>query len=249
MHVVQVVVDDGTQRLGFVVARHLATGSTYAGHRGAQRGTRTTEVKAHFVELVEGLLDVFGLDALEHDVAGLAMEGDQAGTTGCRPDVAHLAQQVRGVVHAGGRLDTQGVEFGRLGEQRIVVFVLQLGETGDHAAAVAEHANGTALPVAELGLVRGFQLTHQVNHHVVFLGQALEAGHEAGPRAFFELVQIRGVVHLLRHFVSPRTFRNARSAGSSTVSHHGIGLLRPSPSFSWVNHVLPLGRYAPTQKE
>ena len=50
-----------------------------AGHRGAQRGTGAAEVEAHFVEVVERRLHVCGGDALEHDVAGLAVEGDQAG--------------------------------------------------------------------------------------------------------------------------------------------------------------------------
>src|SRR5574340_1125906 len=38
---------------------------------------------------------------------------------------------------------------------------------------------------------------------------------------------------------SPRTFRNARSAQGSTVCHHPIELMDPSPSFSWGNAVTP----------
>ncbi len=78
---------------GFVEAGHFAAGRTDAGHRGTQRRAGAAEVEAHFVELVEGRLDVFGRDALEHDVAGLAVEGDQTRTVPFRPDIAHFAQQ------------------------------------------------------------------------------------------------------------------------------------------------------------
>ena len=89
------------------------------------------------------------------------------------------------------------MEFSSLGENRLVVCVFQFGETGNNTTTVTEHPNRATLPVTNLGLVGRFQLTHQVNHHVVILGQALEAGHEAGPRAFLELVQIRRINHLL----------------------------------------------------
>ena len=54
---------------------------------------------------------VFSVDgADEHDVAGLAVEGDQARAL-LLPAVAQLAQHVGGVVIAGRRLHAQGVEF------------------------------------------------------------------------------------------------------------------------------------------
>ena len=150
MHVVQVAVDDGAQRAGLVVAGHFATGRADAGHGGAQRGTGAAQVEADGVEAVEGLLHVLAADALEHDVAGLAVEGDQPGTARFHPDVGDLAQQVRGVVHAGGRLHAQGVELGGLGEQGLAVRILQFGEAGNDAAAITDHADGAAFPVASL---------------------------------------------------------------------------------------------------
>ncbi|GAO37721.1 hypothetical protein SCT_3157 [Sulfuricella sp. T08] len=117
------------------------------------------------------------------------------------PHIGHLAQQVGGVVHAGRRLDAQGVELGRIGIDMFLVLVLELGKTRDYAAAIAEHANGTALPVTFSGRVGCFQLTHQVNHHIVVISQALEAGHKAGPWAAFQLVEKRRVVLFLSHGV------------------------------------------------
>jgi hypothetical protein len=214
VHVVNVVVDDGAQGLGFVEAGHFAAGGADAGHRGAQRGTGATKIEAHFIEFVEGNLDIRSVAALEHDVAGLTMERDQTRTAGFQPGVTELAQQVGGVMHARGRLDAQGVELGRFREHGVAGLILELGETGDHATAVTEHTNRTPLPVSLHVLIGRFQLAHQVDHHVAVLGQTLESGHEAGPRAFLELVQIGRINHFLCHSFSPRTFRNARSASA-----------------------------------
>ncbi|EWS63192.1 hypothetical protein Y695_03575 [Hydrogenophaga sp. T4] len=130
------------------------------------------------------------------------MEGNQARAV-FLPDVAHLAQHVGVVVHAGRRLHTQRVELGGVGELGLAVGVLELGEARNHAAAVAEHPHRAALPVALAGPVGGFELTHQVNHVVLLASQPLEAGHEAGPRTALELVEHRGVVHFLGHVLSP----------------------------------------------
>jgi hypothetical protein len=189
VHVVDVVVDDGTQGARLVIAGHFAARRADAGHGGAQRGPGATQVEADGVEPVEGLLHVLAADALEHDVAGLAVEGDQPGAAGVHPDIGDLAQQVRGVVHAGRGLHAQGVEFGRIGEQGLAVGILEFGEAGNDAGAVADHAHRPPLPVARLVAVRGFQLAEQVGHHGVVVGEALEACHEGRPGAGLELIE------------------------------------------------------------
>ena len=185
-------------RSRLVVARLLAARGADAGHRGADRGARAAEVEAELVQLVERLLDVFAGRALEHDVAGLAVEGNQAGAVPL-PDVAHLAQHVGVVVHAGRWHHPQGVELGRIGEDRLAGFVLELGEARNDAAAVAEHADRTALPVALARPVRGLELTQQVDDIVLVLRQALQPSDEAWPRTALERVEHRGRMHLLCH--------------------------------------------------
>ena len=101
-------------RLDLVVAGLLAARLADAARRGAQRRAGAAQVEADLVEFVEGLLHVLGRAALEHDVAGLAVEGDQARAV-LLPDVAELAQHVGRVVIAGRRLDAQRVEFLRGG--------------------------------------------------------------------------------------------------------------------------------------
>ncbi len=218
--VVEEGVDDLPVRAGLVVAALLAARGADAAHRGAHRGAGAAEVEAQFVERVEGVLHLVGLGALEHDVARLAVEGDQAGAV-LFPDVAHLAQHVGVVVHAGRRLHAQGVELGGVGEDRRALVVLQLGEARDDAAAVAEHADRAALPVALLGAVGRLQLTHQVDHVVLVLRQALQAGHEAGPGAGLELVEHRRVVRFLGHACCLR--RSGSSGPAAAPARRCVG--------------------------
>ncbi len=56
----------------------LAARGTDAGHRGAHRRPGATEVETQLVEFVESALHIGGAGALEHDVARLAVEGDQS---------------------------------------------------------------------------------------------------------------------------------------------------------------------------
>ena len=198
MDVVEEAVDHRLVRLGFVVAGLLAARRADAGHRSAHGRAGAAEVEAHFVDLVPGLLHVFGGAALHHDVARLAVQRDQAGTV-LVPDVAELAQRRGVVVHAGGRHDTQGVEFGGILEHRLACFVLDLGEARDDAAAVAADTDGAALPVTLAGLVGVLEVAEDVDHVVFILGQALEAGDETGPGSGFQLIQVRGGVHGLGH--------------------------------------------------
>src|SRR4030067_611950 len=115
------------------------------------------------------------------------------------PDVAELAQDVAGVMHRRRRHDADGVEFLGLGEHWLAVLVHELGEARNDAAPVPAHTRRTALPVAKAGLVGVLELTEQVDHHVLVFRQALQAGHEARPGTALELVEHRGVVHLLGH--------------------------------------------------
>ena len=197
MHFVQELVDDRAMRLHFVVAGHFAAGMADAAHRGAQRGAGAAEVETDFVEVVEGLLHVLGRAALEHDVAGLAVEGDQARAV-LLPDVAHLAQQIGRVVVARRRLHAQRVEFFR-GR----VLARDLGKARNDAAAISEHRDGAALPVSGLRLVGMLELAEQIVHHwrillVAGIAQSLQAGHEAWPRAAFEFVEQRRRMLALR---------------------------------------------------
>ena len=183
---------------GLVVARLLAARRADAGHRRAHRRAGAAEVEAQLVDRVERRLHVGAGHALEHDVAGLAVERDEAGAV-LLPDVGHLAQDVGVVVHPRRRHHPQRVELRRIGKQRLVVGVLRLGEARDHAAAVAEHADRAALPVALARLVGVLELTHQVDHVVLVLRQPLQAGDEARPRAALELVEHRSGMHFFGH--------------------------------------------------
>ena len=147
MHFAEQAVDDGAVGAHFVVTGLFAARMADAAHGGAHGGSGAAHVEADFVELVEGLLDVLGGAALEHDVAALAVQGDQAGTV-TLPDVAHLAQQIGAVMHAGGRLDAQGMKFLRRGK-----FLGDFREAGDHPAAIPIDPDRSALPIAPAGLV------------------------------------------------------------------------------------------------
>ncbi len=131
------------------------------------------------------------------------------------PDVAELAQHVGVVVHAGGWHHAQRVEFGRVVEDGLAGFVLQLGEARDHAAAIAEHADGAAFPVALARPVRRLELAQQIDHVVLVLRQPFQAGNEARPRPGFELIEHRGGMHLLGHgsllLAGSADFRKKRS--------------------------------------
>jgi hypothetical protein len=201
------VVDEGVDHLAvgarFVVAALFAARRADAAHRGPHRRPGAAEVEAEFVQGVEGVLDLVGLGALEHDVARLAVEGDQARAM-LLPDVGHLAQHVGGVVHAGRWLHAQGVELGRIRKHRHALLVLQLGEARDHAAAVAEHTDRAALPVPLLCAVGRLQLTHQVDHVVLVVSQTLQPGDETRPGPALELVEHGCRMGLLCHgAVSP----------------------------------------------
>ncbi|MCC2111185.1 MAG: hypothetical protein KDJ16_04045 [Hyphomicrobiales bacterium] len=111
------------------------------------------------------------------------------------PDVAHLAQHVGGVMVARRRLHAQRMEFLRFRE-----LVGNLGEPRNDAAAIAEHRDGAALPVAEPIFVGMLELTKQVVDHaaiaVAFIAQRLQAGDKARPRTALQVVEQRCVVNL-----------------------------------------------------
>ena len=94
----------------FVGAGHFATGRADAGHGGAHARPDAAQIEAVVVDFVEEVLGVFGIGADEHDVAGLAVEGDEAGAV-FFPGVGQLAQHVGGVVVACRGLYAQGVEL------------------------------------------------------------------------------------------------------------------------------------------
>ena len=180
-------------RARLVKAGLFAARRTDAGHAGAHGRSGATQIETEFVDLVEGALHVGGAGALEHDVARLAVKGDESRAVPF-PDVAHLAQHVGVVVHAGRRLHAQRVEF--LGRRE---HLCNFGKARNHPATVAEYAHRSALPVALARLVGVLQLTHQVGHVVTVLGQAFEPGDKAGPGPTFKLVQHGGVVRLFAH--------------------------------------------------
>ncbi len=121
------------------------------------------------------------------------MEGNQTRAVAL-PDVTHFAQHIGGVVHAGGRLHTQGVKlFG--GREHLGHF----GEARNDTAAVTKDTHGAALPVALAGFVRVLQLADEVGHVVAFFGQSFQTGDKAGPWTAFQLVKHGGVVLLNAH--------------------------------------------------
>ncbi len=187
---------------GVLVAAGLfATGGTHAGHAGTNAGAGATEVPAIFVDFVKEVLGAGGVGTDEHDVAGLTVEGLQAGAV-FFPAVPELAEHVGGVVVAGWRLNAEGVEFFGFGEG-----LGHFGEAGDDAAAVTEYRNGATFPVALAGLVGVFQLTQKRVGDFpnalfrMFVAQTLDAGDEAGPRAVFQFVEHRSFMDLLCHVV------------------------------------------------
>ena len=195
VHVVDEVVHQHAVNLLLVGAGLFAARRADARHRRAHARTGAAEVEAVFVDFVEEVLGLLGGGADEHDVAGLAVERDQAGTV-FLPGVGQLAQHLGGVVIAGRRLHAQRMEFLGLGEHRG-----DFGEARDDAAAVAEDRDRAALPVAKTRLIGVFELAQQVHHHVVVVRQALQAGHEARPRPALELVEHRRCVERLGGFL------------------------------------------------
>ncbi len=188
MQVVDHVVDDHAHGAGLVVARELAACVTDAGLGAAQAGAGAAHVEAILIEGVEGGLDLLGRAALEHDVAALSMQGDQAGAM-LLPDVAHRAQRIRAVVIAGRRHDAEGVELGRFRK-----LVGNFRETRNHAAAIAADADSAALPVAFDRFVGILELSQQILHAVGILvairfGEPLQVGNKARPRTIFELIE------------------------------------------------------------
>ena len=156
VNVVDEVVHQRAVDLVLVGARLLAAGGPDARLRGAHTGTGAPQVEAVVVDVVEEVLGVLGVGADEHDVAGLAVEGDEPRPP-LLPGVGELAQHVGGVVVAGRRLDPQGVELARGRE-----LLADLGEAGDDATAVAVHADRAALPVPAPRLVRVLELAEEV---------------------------------------------------------------------------------------
>ena len=152
VYVVGEIVHQHAVDLVLVGAGHFTTGRADAGHGGAHAGSGAAQIPAVVVDFVEEVLGVLGVGADEHDVAGLAMEGDEAGTV-FLPGVGQLAQHVGGVVVTRRGLHAQGVELLGCGEG-----VADFGEARDDAAAVAEYGDGAAFPVAFAGLVGMFQL-------------------------------------------------------------------------------------------
>src|SRR3989344_1940103 len=153
------------------------------------------EIETILVDFVEEMLGFLGGGADEHDVAGLAVERDQAGTV-FLPGVGQLAQHLGGVVVACRRLHAQRVEFFGFGEHGG-----DFGEARDDAAAVTEDRDRAALPVAKTRPVGVLELAQEVYHHVVVVRQALETGHEARPRPTLELVEHRRCVERLGGFL------------------------------------------------
>ena len=120
------------------------------------------------------------------------------------PNVTELTQGIGVVVHARRGHDTQGVKFGGILIDWLALLILEFGEARDNTAAITVHADSAALPITFFGLVGGFQLAQQVNRHVIVFCQILQAGNETRPRAFFEFVKVRSVMHLLCHVFSFR---------------------------------------------
>ena len=193
MNVVNKRVQYLAMSFGLVVAGLLAPCGTDAGHRRTYRRACPAQIKSKFVDCVECILDFRGGSPLKHDVTALAVERNQTGAV-FSPCVAKFAQNVGAVMHARWRLHAQSMELGRFGKH-----AGDFGETRNDPAAITEHADRSALPIAFSGFVRMLQLTHQINHVVLFFGKALQAGDEAGPRAALELVEHWGVIHFLCH--------------------------------------------------
>ena len=203
------IVDEGVHHLavryGLAETGVLTTRGTDTGHRRAYRWPGTTHVKAEFVDLVEGLLDVFTGAALEHHVTALPVQCQQSRTVPV-PDIAQRPQDVGVIVHPGWRHDAQGMELRRGGK-----LFRDLREAWYHPTSVAIDGYGATLPVALSVLVGMLELAKQVDHHRILLRQALEPGHEARPGAALELIQHRCRVHL-RHRRNLHSWRPHRRA-------------------------------------
>src|SRR5690606_29548206 len=209
--VVGEVVDQRAVDLVLVGARLLAARRAYAGHGGAHARARAAEVEAVLVDLVEEVLGGLGRCADEHDVAGLAVEGDQSRTP-LLPAVAEPAQDVGGVVVAGRGLHSQRVKLARFRK-----LLADLGKARDDAAAVTVHADRAALPVALAGLVGMLELAEQGVGDALDAGvfvlvpKPLDAGHEAGPRTVFQFIEHRGGVLVFRHGLARSSSNRVRS--------------------------------------
>ncbi len=201
VHVVDEVVDQRAVDAVLVGARLLAARRADARHGGAHAGAGAAQVETVLVDLVEEMLRVLGGRADEHDVAGLAVERDQPRTP-LVPRVRKLAQDLGRVMVAGRRLHAQRVEFLRLREH-----ACDLGKARNDAAAIAEHRDGAAFPVAQARLVRMLELAEQIDHHVVVVREALQPGDEARPRSAFELVEHRRRMKRLGRFPVGRNVR------------------------------------------
>jgi len=210
VQLVLVVVGQGVADVLGVVAGEFAARLAQTVGRGAQVAAGAAEVRVELVgQVIEDLFELRG-DGAQHDhVAGGAVHVGQARAAQF-PDVADAAQ-VFGVVELAGRLvDAHGVEMGDTRE-----FFGLVAVTADDAAAVAEHAHDAAvLPMGLFFLEGQLQDTQQILGAIgrclivdafgVFRPEfrlLLNVGHEAGPRAAFQLVQQRGRV--FRHCHPP----------------------------------------------
>ena len=218
MDVVGEVVDHRAMGAQRVIASLLAAGLTDAACCGTHTGTGAAHVEAHLVQLVPGGLDLIGAAALEHDVARLAMQGDQARAM-LFPDVAHLAQRLGVVEEARRRHDADGMEFRGFRE-----LARHFGEARNDARAIAEHADRAALPIALAGLIAVFQLAQQAFHDggmglAIHLRQTLQSADKAWPGAGFQLVQHGRGGHLLRHdsWLPNRRYTAARGTKAGAV--------------------------------
>ena len=158
------------------------------------------------------MLGVFGGCTDEHDVAGLTVEGHQAGAV-FLPAVTELTQHIGGVEITGRRLYAQGMEFPGFRES-----ISDFRETRDNAATITVDTDRAAFPVALAGFIGMFQLAEQAVGHIVdafvrmLVTQALDTGNETGPRPGFQVVEHRCWISLLSHddllrlFSTPSSF-------------------------------------------
>ena len=179
-----------------VVAGPLAARLAAAAAGGAHVRAGAAQVEAELGELGEDGLERLGAAAQQYHVAGGAVEvGDSRAVL--VPDVADLAQDVRGVEPSRGLVDAEGVEMGHVGE-----LLGQVVVAADDPAAVTHHAHDAAvLPVADFLLVGQFELLQEVHCFGPPLCSHLDVLHEARPRPALQLVQQRGF--MLCHLLPP----------------------------------------------
>ena len=160
-------------------------------------------------QLEEDFLQLRGRGPQENDVAGGPVHvGDAAAAA--VPQVAEIAQVLRGVELAAGLADAHGVEMGHARE-----LLRHVAVATDDAAAVTEDADDAAvLPVRAAVLVGELHQAENVVNHVdrnlvidfgcsfrAMFGQLLQVRHKARPRTTFQLVQHRGFVFC--HYLPP----------------------------------------------